>query len=89
MARFRARIVGRHGNEATRLGDETVIAEVTAQHVGVQVHGVLDAAGDELFRVYATGGRTAGRRAPIYLGRVQLIAGAVVFEPALREGGRE
>jgi hypothetical protein len=79
MARFRAWIEGRYGNQARRMGDDGVLAEVTAAKVGVHVVGRLNAQGHEEFQVFATRGRRTGVE-PVYLGSVALTAeGDVTF----------
>jgi hypothetical protein len=81
MARFRAWIEGRYGNQARRMGDDGVLAELTASRVGVHVVGRLNANGLEEFAVFATQGRRGGME-PVYLGVVELDPkGTVIFTP--------
>ena len=82
MARFRAWIEGRYGNQASRMGDEMVLAEVTAQKVGVYVEAWVNPKGEDEVRVYATQGRlAAGTHQHQYLGRVRRTEAGVSFEP--------
>lgn len=76
MARFRAWIEGRYGNQASRMGDEGIVAEVTAAKVGVFVQGVVAEGGGEEFQVFATQGRIPGDG--VFLGTVQLDASGEV-----------
>jgi hypothetical protein len=78
MARFRAWIEGRYGNQARRMGDDGVLAELTAAKVGVHVVGRLNDRDQEEFQVFATQGRRAGVE-PVYLGVVHVQNGEVRF----------
>lgn len=90
MARFRAWIQGAYGNQASRTGDEAIVAEITAEKVGVYVVGgptEKDKDQDEFF-VYATRGRRerGDTLAFLCLGRVSLSPeGRVSFEPEGKE----
>jgi hypothetical protein len=57
MARFRAVIQGSHG-KASRLGGATtgITGHINGWNVGVTVHGQVNDNGDDVFKVYATGG---------------------------------
>jgi hypothetical protein len=90
MARFRATIKGSRG-DASRLGDARtgMTASVNGWDLGVRVvAGAVetDTRGD-VFDLYMTSG--SNRHATdVYLGRVSLVDGARVFEPAPPPEGR-
>lgn len=81
MSRFYAQIEGNRG-PATRQGTEKsgICGHVRGWDVGVQVNGDVGANGEDVFYVTATGGSN-GRRAPQYLGRVQIVNGTLTFTP--------
>lgn len=66
MAQFRAIIRGTRG-EASRLGSKNsgITAHVDGWHSGVTVRGMVDADGQDVFTVYATGGSTGARGSTI------------------------
>jgi hypothetical protein len=56
MARFRASIHGRHGSKASRLGDESILCELSGSDAGLTIFGkVVD--GEERFYLHANAGR--------------------------------
>lgn len=80
MARFLGAIEGRLGNVARRLGDDHMLAAVTAPDIGVLVNSSVEPDGREVFHLYATGGRRK-KQPSCYLGRVLLEDGRLTFHP--------
>lgn len=89
MARFRAWIEGRFGNQASRMGDDGILAEATTETAGVYVVGRVTEQGEEEFQIFATRGRRTALE-PLLLGTVQATeAGGVIFRPERSHTGRK
>jgi hypothetical protein len=82
MAQFRAVVKGQRG-EASRLGSKSsgIRADVDGWNSGVTVHAGVHSDGQDVFRIYATGGSNAAQRDE-FIGTVTILDGKVTFVPA-------
>jgi hypothetical protein len=82
MARFRASIEGSSGSSAARLGSK-VMTTITGWASGIEVHAAVED-GTDVFRLYATHGRTKTAAPRWLLGTVCLdVNGMLTFQPTL------